>query len=130
MEKYTGCARTSVAIPSHPILGARYGNPFDKYELWQKAGGHGWANDSFVTTGPNTGYLSNYVPVQLSLVPPQNAPLPQDGECEIPQSFAFGRICVGIADGSVRSVSLPIDPYAWALLLLPRDGSVLPPDAQ
>ena len=100
------------------------------FEVYDQGGGHAWANDSLLVSGNSPGYVSNYVPIQLSLMPPQARPLPAQSECELPQGSSVGGICVGMGDGSARTVSYGVDPLSWALLLLPNDGSPLPADVQ
>jgi len=126
VEKYTVCAMCSPAIPGFlaraPLnLGL---------EVYLQGGGHAWANDSLVSAGATSGYVSNYVPIQLSLIPPQFRPLPAMAECELPQGLSVAGISVAMADGSARMVSASIEPYSWPLLLLPNDGSPIPADGQ
>ncbi len=130
MEKYSVCARCSIALPG--VSGGRYGMPYGKgMEVYEKGGGHAWANDSLFFPGQVAGgYVSNYVPVQLSLDSPQFRPLPAEAECELPQGFSLGGICVGMGDASARIINSTINPYSWALLLLPNDGSPLRADGQ
>lgn len=130
VEKYSACAKCSV--PVIPGFGGRYGQqPWGTqgYEVYFQGGGHAWANDSLISP-TFSGYVSNYVPVQLSLIPPQFAPLPGEAECEIPQGLSIGGIAVSMADGSARLIHSNVMGYTWALLLLPNDGSPIPSDGQ
>lgn len=113
-----------------PGLGSRLADYSHKgYELYHEAGGHAWANDSLLVPGAFSGYTSNYAPIQISVLPPQSRPARQDAECELPQGFLVGGIGVAMADGSARSISSNVNPYTWALLILPADGSPMPADA-
>lgn len=115
MEKYAVCAQTSCEAE----MGRdRY------YELMDRGGAHAWANDSLFQPGVFPGYVSNYVPVQISLLWPEFAPLPSRADCRAPQGFMLSGIGVGMADGSVRFVGADVRPYIWALLMLPNDGGI------
>ncbi|HJZ57186.1 MAG TPA: hypothetical protein VKE74_19610, partial [Gemmataceae bacterium] len=60
----------------------------------------------------------------------QTLPLPSGAACDpdLPQSFYPSGTLVGLADGSVRSVSTAISPVTWRRALIPNDGEVLGPD--
>jgi len=125
-EKFAVC---NLCTPGPLNFGGRSSFGYGPYEVYLQGGSHAWANDSLLSP-TFSGYVSNYAPVQISLIPPQFAPLPNEAECELPQGFSLSGVCVGMADSSARTVTRNINPYSWALLLLPRDGAPIPADAQ
>jgi prepilin-type N-terminal cleavage/methylation domain-containing protein len=97
-------------------------------------GRHTWANDCYFTGGTathgGTGYNSTWAPLQQHLVVPDIMPPPASAHCGYPQAFSSGGIGVGMADGSVRTVSGSVSALTWRLALLPDDGQVIPADWQ
>jgi prepilin-type N-terminal cleavage/methylation domain-containing protein len=55
---------------------------------------------------------------------------PRAAECDpdLPQTFYLSGILVGLADGSVRSVSASVSPLTWRRAAIPNDGAVLGSD--
>jgi prepilin-type N-terminal cleavage/methylation domain-containing protein len=130
MEKYSVCGQCSLAVPGFAARGLI--NQKYSFEIYFQGGAHAWANDSLFAPGnpKTTGYQSNFVPIQLTLTLPQFGPLPFDAECESAQGFFLGEIGVCMADGSARIANSNVSPLTWAYLLLPRDGTPIPPDGQ
>jgi hypothetical protein len=111
MEKYAVCAAVD---PQRMRPGYEQNTP----------GEHAWANHLLgVDQSANTnGYNSNWVPIQISLLPPQFRPDPSDADCMLPQSFSSHGACVAMADGSTHTVRPGISASVWSFLLLPNDG--------
>jgi hypothetical protein len=105
----------------------------EKYAVCS-SGRHTWANDSIFTGGTAThagagsGYNSQWTPLQQHLFTPQVRPAPASASCNHPQTFSSSSICVGLADGSIGTVSASVSERTWRLALLPDDGQVMPSD--
>ncbi len=85
------------------LPGVGSGNGQSQTAQWQKVDNYPWA----------------------FAIGPQAAPTIKNCLPRLLQSFSLGGIMVGLADGSVRPVSLGISPITWGRAIDPKDGLVL-----
>jgi len=109
-------------------------------------GGSVWTSEAGTSADPWGPFFGGNVPVTLAVppaaltgtIPFQVAPTQPAGTnpCSPTNtgtgggamSFGTGGIQVGLADGSTRTLAPSTQGTTWALLLVPNDGQVLPPD--